>query len=397
MGKSFSKFFFLITFILNSGVQSAQATGLSSDEFQEFLRSGKAPENFIARISENMDKETKAFISGLEEKEKIHSFSYFEVQKGLTDELAQGWIKLGNETKTKPRAHLVCLHKLLTLQWDEKTAIEFAERCHHMVDQEDRLETKMQLSYRGLEMLRVRLNEPNYDLHKRLASVSQVIALLEDLKSLTLSYKTVSELPFIPSQDLFHADSLPQAEIHALLVIAYGGVVIGEIGDREEAFRSILINGDEAISLYSKGLSGSTTPSQRVYFNRQIVNIASTLPGRVMGRLNGARHDYDKVCKKSALRLARIHEEEKEELEQAYHLHKWCTLTYDIGLSYYYAGKKEEVLKCVKEIEDFSSASIDQVFLSRLKIKAKGLQLRVNEPNNVLEYQLNNLSILGLH
>lgn len=379
--------FILIIFPLS--IYSVEANPLTfEDEFDHYLKYGIHSQNFYSNIIEGRDEKTKKRISKLQQQEEkcLWGWTNKEEQKA-----AQRWLKLSEQGESDIPMHILCLSKVLQRQWNGEVAIALADKCHQLVQEQDDQNIRIKLAYRGFSTLGVKLTEPDYDLHTKLHPLPQVINLLEDLKASTASIQSTSELPLPLYDKLFHEDCIPQAEICALLTIAYGGgMLLGK--DDSSAFKlNIFNNNKEAIALYENGLEGSTTPKQRQYYHSQIVNLVhgfSRAPNLLTQEEN---EDYLKLKKKNALQLARIYKDERKKSKDTL---MRADLAFKTAFAYMNAEKKKKALKYIGIVSDIpQEQSQIGLFIERIKTLAENLRLQIENPDKVFAHQVENINI----
>lgn len=389
--------------ILNFLAMTAMAsTDPLQEEFEYFLGCGRPSENFFVNITAHTDKTTKSTILSLQKEERelnlspsgipIHQFQV----KGLK-KIRSAWLDLSHQAQSTLEFSLLCLHKVLNLQWDGETAIELADKCHAFIEQEITSQTlrKSRIAYRGLVTLGVKLKEPDFDLHRKLRPLDQLIMLLEDLKDSAKDYKSGSELNM---PEYFDENCIPQAETCCLLMVAYGGYIILDPLKYSQNVQPLQFsNGTHAISLYVQGLQGSTTPAQRQYYHTQIVNLVWNLKQRVPYLLSKEVLDYyNKLAQKNSLESARIIKDEMTEINKSEKPLQWCSLAYKAALAYFYAGKPEKALSYAQNVMNFQldeTPSQAGIYLQRLKVRIENLVLQFQDPSKVFEHQVKNWDV----
>jgi len=372
-------------------LRNVQADPLTlQEEFNYFLRYGHPSSNFYSNITEDREESAKETILHLQQQEQGSSWrSEKDKQKA-----AQSWRSLSEQHESDIPSRILYLRKSLEMQWDGDVAIALANWCHHLVPKQSDTKTQIRLAYRGFATLGVNLKEPTYDYHKKLRTAPQVINLLEDLKASTLSMKSVADLDLPLSDAIFHKDCIPQAEVCSLLTVAYGADILAGLPDTSEAQRNIYNNGKTAISLYQKGLQDQTTPEQREYYHKQIVNLVLGLT-RTPGLLSSKDDSDVKLMQKSSHALARIfkdaHEESENPLTRA-------ELAFKTAVAYFHAGKKESALKYITIVSAIPQEDSQRGrYINGIKIRAENLRLQIEDPSAVLAHQVDNGDVfLGL-
>lgn len=379
--------FILIIFSLS--IYSVEANPLTfEDEFDHYLKYGIHSQNFYSNLIESRDEKTKKRISKLQQQEENYRWGWSRKEK---QKAVQSWLKLSKQSKSDTPTHILYLSKALQRQWNGEVAIALADKCHQLVQEQDDQNIRIKLAYRGFSTLGVKLTEPDYDLHTKLHALPQVINLLEDLKASTEAIQSVSTLPLPLYDKLFHEDCIPQAEICALLTVAYGGgMLLGK--DDSSAFKlNFFDNNKEAIALYENGLEGSTTPKQRQYYHSQIVNLVhgfNRTPNLLTQEEN--KH-YLKLKKKSALQLARIYKDERKKSKDTI---TCADLAFKTAFAYMNAEKKKKALKYIGIISDIpQEESQIGLCIENIKIRTEHLRLQIEDPNKLLAYEVQNLNI----
>ena len=368
-------------------MQSAQAAPSTwEDEFDYFLKYGSHSKNFYANFMENRDEETKETILNLQNQEKKNRLCTEEEKQ----EAVKTWRGLSEQINSDTPFSILYLSKMLKIQWDGEVAIALANKCHELAQIYNDPKVRIKLAYRGFATLGVKLTEPDFDYHKKLRAGPSVIRLLEDLKKSTESIKSVSDLPLPLSDVIFHKDCIPQAQVCSLLTVAYGAYILEGLSDTNVARYHIYNNGKDAITLYQEGLQGLTTPDQREYYHKQIVNLVIGLT-RTPELLSTDDDQYLKVMKKSSLALARTFKDAHKESED---LLVSTELTYKMGSAYYLAGKKESALKCIGIVRAVSPEESERgQYISSLKTRAENLRLQIEDPSKALTHQAHNWTL----
>lgn len=369
-------------------LQSAGANPLTfEDEFDDYLKYGVHSQNFHSNLMERQDEKTKETISKLKAKEE-KCFLYGWSPKRTT-KIIKRWLELSEQNESDTPTRILYLSKVLERQWAGEVAIALADKCHQLVQEQDGQNIKIKLAYRGFATLDVKLKEPDYDLHKKLHALPQVIHLLEDLKASTSSIQSVSELSLPLYDKVFHEDCIPQAEICSLLTVAYASELLLDKDDRSTSELNIFNNNKEAIALYQKGLKGPTTPKQRLYYHSQIVNLVHGF-SRTPNLLTSENEHYSKLIKKSARELARIYKDKREKSES---ILIRADLTLKMALAYKNSGKKDKALKYIGVISDIPQEESELgLYIGQIKTRAEHLRLQIEDPNELLAYELQNLN-----
>jgi len=392
MFKRFKLPFALI--VLSLSIQNAQAN--FEEEFDYYLECGFHSPRFYDNILEGRDDATSVKISKLQDQEERRKYWTREERQ----EFAETWYGL-SQGEGDSASSILFLGKSLNTLWQGYLAQELSEKCHKYLQDQDDSTTQTLVAYRGFKTLQVNLTEPGYDLHTKLAAVPQVLTLLEDLK---VSCKSVMDLPgHFKYEAVFPEHCIPRAQVCALLMPAYGAALQLDSSDYETARRAILENGLSAIQLYEQGLEGPTTPKQREFYHKQIINLVLGLNERVPQLLDAQVTQRNTNLKqKSAMALARILKEgiesEKSTVDNCENKGPYenCLLTYRAALAYFHAGKTASALKYIRRVSEFPSENTQEgLFIDNVKIRAENLRLQIEEPCKVLSHQYQHSDIFA--
>lgn len=375
--------------VLGFSPQNAHAMDPStlSEELTYYLKRERPSENFYSNITEGRDEKTKETILKLQEEERRST--YWSNQE--KQEASKAWFDLSEENERDEYSSMLYLSKVLEIKWNGEVAIKLADKCHQLAQFKYNPEDKFILAYRGFANLRVNLTEPDYDYHLKLRAAPQVINLLEDLKTATISIKSLKDLSFWISPKIFPEHCLPQAQVCSLLMVAYSADILLGLDNVSSAQSNIFNNGKEALELYKTGLQGQTTPDQRQYYHKQIVSLVCGINERTPDLFRNIDKPSMKLMKSSALELARTYKDAYKESQGL----EACHLAYKTALSYAYAGKNDKALKYIEIVSAFPAEESERgIYADRIKILAENQRLQIQgSVEEVFCHQLKNLEL----
>ncbi|MBA4117491.1 MAG: hypothetical protein C0514_01150 [Candidatus Puniceispirillum sp.] len=363
----------------------ASGSSACDDELRHYTVHGFASGHFFDRLQEGKDEVTKATLMELAQLKARAPQWGKEKEK-----LRTTYLGLAAQEDSDLSSRILYLCEALKIVWTCNEALRLADLCHKHVQELQDPREKVSVAHYGLFRLNVELSEPGYDLHQKLVAVPHLISLLEDLKEATKSMQSSCDMALPPFGNFFHEDCIPQAQVCALLAVAYGGKILAGEDAEGSVSHSIYNNRLEAIDLYKQGLEGTTTPAQRKYYHAQIVNLVQGL-GRMPALFAADRDEYRALQQKNALALARIYKDEGNKA-QADVLRAY--LAYKAALAYTYAEKKEQALKFVESVLATPRvASENGLFVDGLKVRAEHLKLELTAPEKILAFECDHLNV----
>jgi hypothetical protein len=385
----------LSTIILSFWMTFSSATNPFDQEFDHFLKTGIPSGQFISNMSSISDAKVTAKLEDLEKEDRILPRASGLSTNNKTIVLCQEWVTLAQLNDSHPFWALLCLNKCLSIHWIESVALEIADRCHQLLSTSHLNQvSKMQTAHRGLEALRVELKEQDFNLHRRLASASQVVILLEDLLRLTAGTKTPDELPFPLSHSTFlNENCIPSAAISQLLVVAYGGRIIANEGTLEENQAAQCRYGRKCIFEYMSGLDDEPSPAAEFYYVSQICITALDLFSRVPKLMKKEKSIMTEILNTHVLKRAELIRIKLNEIDPSQKPTLWCHTTYDLGRTFQAASQIERSLPYFQQVVDLDvlPESPGAPMIENLKVKCQYYILIATDQNAAPEYKLKHL------